>query len=109
MADSFSQESRSMTTTTNQERDEAMRETDANGLYRESLKLRAGANAATKAADDKFAEAYAADVADGDIGLPIEGALCPMCGAASPRYCELKDTNGGECPAPPTNQEHGEG
>jgi DNA repair exonuclease SbcCD ATPase subunit len=77
--------------------------------YREAEQLRAIANDATKAAADKFAEAYAKDLADGDIGFPIEGAPCPLCGAASPRYCELKDTNGGECPAPPTNQEHGEG
>jgi hypothetical protein len=66
--------------------------------YQEAIKLRAIADAATKAADDKFAEAYAADLADGDIGFPLEETQCEMCGAASRRYCELKDTNGGECP-----------
>jgi hypothetical protein len=24
--------------------------------------------------------------------------LCPMCGAYSPRQCELRDETGGECP-----------
>lgn len=66
-------------------------------LYRKAIKLEAVANAAKKAADDKFAEAYAADLANRDIGYPLEGD-CELCGAASRKHCDLADTNGGECP-----------
>lgn len=27
-----------------------------------------------------------------------EEKMCPICGAYSKRSCELRDTNGGECP-----------
>ena len=71
---------------------------DVNTTREEQIDARLAARAKTVKMGRDPLDEYLEDLKDGDIGARQEGDLCTSCGAASVRYCAIKDDTGGFCP-----------